>query len=170
MEQTAQARVCAGLHQGPEACGPPFPPISNIDLPPNKESSKALKHLEMTDAQGGMRERDTARQVWIISRNKLCFIDSALSFGTVGHRYCLTSDHMIRNKIHSKILNPNSCKFHHWFEPCAMYLLWQFVIKVFGRTVETFFAPENKISSFAETSKLWFYFCATFCTKYISVD
>ena len=63
MEQTAQARVCAGLHQGPEACGPPFPPISNIDLPPNKESSKALKHLEMTDAQGGMRERDTARQV-----------------------------------------------------------------------------------------------------------
>ena len=63
MEQTAQARVRAGLHQGPEACGPPFPPISNIDLPPNKESSKALKHLEMTDAQGGMRERDTARQV-----------------------------------------------------------------------------------------------------------
>ena len=60
---SAQARVCAGLHQGPEACGPPFPPISNIDLPPNKESSKALKHLEMTDAQGGMRERDTARQV-----------------------------------------------------------------------------------------------------------
>ena len=164
MEQTAQARVCAGLHQGPEACGPPFPPISNIDLPPNKKSSKALKHLEMTDAQGGMRERDSARQVWIISRNKLCFIDYALSFGTV------TSDHMIRNKIHSKILNPNSCKFHHWFEPCAMYLLWQFVIKVFGRTVETFFAPENKISSFAETSKLWFYFCAIFCTKYISVD
>ena len=63
IEQIAQARVCAGLHQGPEACGPPFPPISNIDLPPNKKSSKALKHLEMTDAQGGVRERETAHQV-----------------------------------------------------------------------------------------------------------
>ena len=62
-KQIAQARVCAGLHQGPEACRPPFPPISNIDLPPNKKSSNALKHLEMTDAQGGMRERETARQV-----------------------------------------------------------------------------------------------------------
>ena len=63
IEQITQARVCAGLHQGPEACGPPFPPISNIDLPPNKKSSKALKHLEMTDAQGGVRERKTAHQV-----------------------------------------------------------------------------------------------------------
>ena len=102
MEQIAQARVCAGLHQGPEACRPPFPPISNIDLPPNKKSSNALKHLEMTDAQGGVRKRETAHQVWIISRNKLCFIDYALSFRTIGHRYCLTSDHMIQTRYNLK--------------------------------------------------------------------